>query len=455
MREIAADLRRPAARRRLRRRRGAHAARARRGPATGSPPTGRRKLAAAGIAPPAPAAAAQRPVPLTLTRAAPPSPARAAARADTVETAAFSATACKALHRCRHVRANRSSTSRRSDRAVERTDVPPADGGRAVEPAAPTTPPRSPSPCRAELRRAFAFRARPVADASRRGGRAALVLDLRAGRRTRRASACARSPAARCPAGWCARSGPATWSRCRPRPARSPPTSTPRRHHVLIAAGSGITPDAVDRRVGARRRRATPRSTLLYGNRRTDSVMFADELADLKDAYPAAHAAGARAVPRAAGGRAVQRPARRATGCATCCRSTVDVAAVDHWWLCGPFGMVTDAIDVLAELGVPRERIHRELFYVEDEPPAEVHAREAAGRPAAPRSPSCSTAGDHRDRAAGHAGARRRPAGAPRPAVRLQGRRVRHLPGAGRPTARCRCGATSPSSTTRSRPASC
>ena len=27
--------------------------------------------------------------------------------------------------------------------------------------------------------------------------------------------------------------------------------------------------------------------TLLYGNRRSDTVMFADEVADLKDAYPA------------------------------------------------------------------------------------------------------------------------------------------------------------------------
>jgi ring-1,2-phenylacetyl-CoA epoxidase subunit PaaE len=45
------------------------------------------------------------------------------------------------------------------------------------------------------------------------------------------------------------------------------------------------------------------------------------------------------------------------------------VPEVDHWWLCGPFGMVTDAIDVLTGLGVAPERIHRELFYVEPAPP--------------------------------------------------------------------------------------
>jgi ring-1,2-phenylacetyl-CoA epoxidase subunit PaaE len=39
--------------------------------------------------------------------------------------------------------------------------------------------------------------------------------------------------------------------------------------------------------------------------------------------------------------------------------------------------MVTDAIDVLTELGVPAERVHRELFYVEEAPPEqERHAEQ-------------------------------------------------------------------------------
>jgi ring-1,2-phenylacetyl-CoA epoxidase subunit PaaD len=60
---------------------------------------GRRKLAEFGIAPPRPAPQRTGPVPLTLGR-------RPAARcprcgsADTAETAAFGATACKSLHRC-------------------------------------------------------------------------------------------------------------------------------------------------------------------------------------------------------------------------------------------------------------------------------------------------------------------------------------------------------------------
>jgi ring-1,2-phenylacetyl-CoA epoxidase subunit PaaD len=60
---------------------------------------GRRKLAAAGVAPPAPARRAAGPVPLTLAPRPPVACPRCGA-ADTAETAAFGSTACKSLHRC-------------------------------------------------------------------------------------------------------------------------------------------------------------------------------------------------------------------------------------------------------------------------------------------------------------------------------------------------------------------
>ncbi len=101
-------------RRRLRRRRRSAPSSRRRGPATGSPPTGRRKLAAAGIAPPD---RRRRGAPARSRSPSAAPPAAACPRcgsADTDATAAFSATACKALHRCRPA-TSRSSTSRRSD----------------------------------------------------------------------------------------------------------------------------------------------------------------------------------------------------------------------------------------------------------------------------------------------------------------------------------------------------
>jgi ring-1,2-phenylacetyl-CoA epoxidase subunit PaaE len=141
-------------------------------------------------------------------------------------------------------------------------------------------------------------------------------------------------------------------------------------HHVLIAAGSGITP--VLSIAASVLRDGESEVTLLYGNRRADTVMFADEVADLKDAYPTRFSLVhvlSREVQEVDlfTGRLDAAKLRELLPVA------VSVPAVDHWWLCGPFGLVVDAIAVLHELGVPDERIHRELFYVEDVAPEPVH----------------------------------------------------------------------------------
>jgi ring-1,2-phenylacetyl-CoA epoxidase subunit PaaE len=141
-------------------------------------------------------------------------------------------------------------------------------------------------------------------------------------------------------------------------------------HHVLIAAGSGITPvlSIVSSLL------ATPDATVtvLYGNRRTDTVMFADELADLKDRAPSRleliHVLSRE--PREAElftGR-LDVPKLRALF-----SSLVPVSSVDHWWLCGPFEMVSGAQELLASLGVPESRVHQELFYVDTPPEPVLH----------------------------------------------------------------------------------
>ena len=141
-------------------------------------------------------------------------------------------------------------------------------------------------------------------------------------------------------------------------------------HHVGVAAGSGITPVLS---IAATVLASHPRNqvTLLYGNRRTDTVMFGEDLADLKDRYlgrlQLAHVLSRE--PREVeifGGRLDAAKLR------ALCAGLVPVPNVDHWWLCGPYGMVTDAQEVLGELGVPRERVHRELFYVDAPPPEPV-----------------------------------------------------------------------------------
>ena len=148
--------------------------------------------------------------------------------------------------------------------------------------------------------------------------------------------------------------------------------------HVFVVAGSGITPALSLASTVLRDGKSTV--TVFYGNRRASTVMFADELADLKDAYG----------PRLQLIHVLSREPRDAeltsgrldgTRLRALIGNLVDAEHVDHWWLCGPHGMVTDARALLAEIGVPREKVHQELFYAGDVPPPPVRrdATVAAG----------------------------------------------------------------------------
>jgi ring-1,2-phenylacetyl-CoA epoxidase subunit PaaE len=144
------------------------------------------------------------------------------------------------------------------------------------------------------------------------------------------------------------------------------------RHYGAVAAGSGITPvlsligSALTTEPGSR-------VTLLYGNREAASVMFADELADLKDQFPdrlqVVHVLSreAQLSPLLSG----RLDAARLRDILA--STLVDASTVDEWFLCGPYGMVIDAQGVLAERGVPAPSVHTELFHVEAEPVVRTH----------------------------------------------------------------------------------
>ncbi|MFL6106124.1 MAG: 1,2-phenylacetyl-CoA epoxidase subunit PaaE [Marmoricola sp.] len=143
--------------------------------------------------------------------------------------------------------------------------------------------------------------------------------------------------------------------------------------HLCIAAGSGITPMLSIASSVLSHPDASV--TLLYGNRTSSTVMFAEELADLKNQYgPRLHLVHVlsrepRDVELFSGRLDAERLRRLLT-------SVVPVGGLDHVWLCGPFGLIADAREVLKEVGVARDRVHFELFYV-DEPPPEIR-REVA-----------------------------------------------------------------------------
>lgn len=137
------------------------------------------------------------------------------------------------------------------------------------------------------------------------------------------------------------------------------------KHFVAIAAGSGITP-LVALASSILSRADDSRFTLVYTNRTAVDVMFLEELADLKDRYPARLALDhvlsreQRAAPLLTG-RIDEDRLRRMLA------TIIHPAAVDEWFLCGPFELVQLCRDTLADVGVPADNIRFELFTT-DEP---------------------------------------------------------------------------------------
>ena len=140
-----------------------------------------------------------------------------------------------------------------------------------------------------------------------------------------------------------------------------------RKHYVCVAAGSGITPVLS---IVASVLAAEPRSsvTLLYGNRTHSSVMFLEELEDLKDTYPERFqllhvlSREPQEVELFSGRLDADRMGRILDG-------LLPPDTVDEWFLCGPFEMVSDLRKLLVKEGVPKQQIHAEVFHVESGPP--------------------------------------------------------------------------------------
>ena len=140
------------------------------------------------------------------------------------------------------------------------------------------------------------------------------------------------------------------------------------RRYGLIAAGSGITPVLS---IAASVLDVEPDSdvVLVYGNRSQDAVMFVEELSDLKDRHPGRlqvlHVLSREEQEsELLSGRVDAERLRRLSDA-----GLLPVPEVDAWYLCGPFGMVTEARETLVALGAEPSRVHVELFHADAPPP--------------------------------------------------------------------------------------
>jgi len=134
----------------------------------------------------------------------------------------------------------------------------------------------------------------------------------------------------------------------------------PGRHVLGIAAGSGITPIlSIAKSLLASD--ASARFTLVYGNQTSNSVMFAEEIEDLKDRclgrFTVIHVLSREAQDvELLHGRI---DAKRIQALA---RGVIDLATVDEAFLCGPEAMIAEARTALGALGLSEDRIRAELF---------------------------------------------------------------------------------------------
>jgi ring-1,2-phenylacetyl-CoA epoxidase subunit PaaE len=149
------------------------------------------------------------------------------------------------------------------------------------------------------------------------------------------------------------------------------------KRYAAIVAGSGITPvmsilPAV--------LEAEPASsfTLVYGNRDSASVMFLEQLTDLKDRYP----------DRLQLVHVLSREPQDAellhgriddAKLDTLLASVVPPDSVDEWLLCGPFELVQQVRTRLTDAGVQASRVHLELFHVDGEAPRLARPASSSG----------------------------------------------------------------------------
>ena len=148
------------------------------------------------------------------------------------------------------------------------------------------------------------------------------------------------------------------------------------KHYVCVAAGSGITPVLS---IVATTLETEPDSTvtLVYANRTHRTVMFLEEVEDLKDRYrerlQLMHVLSRepQEVELFSGRLDTDRMQRIID-------SLLPVDTVDEWFLCGPFEMVSSLRKLLVAEGVSKRAVHAEVFHVESAPPVRRTAAPSA-----------------------------------------------------------------------------
>jgi ring-1,2-phenylacetyl-CoA epoxidase subunit PaaE len=134
------------------------------------------------------------------------------------------------------------------------------------------------------------------------------------------------------------------------------------RHHVAFAAGSGITPvlSILKTTLAAE---PLSRVTLVYGNRASSSVLFKEELADLKDQF-LTRLNLVYILSREHQDIDLFNGRIDRAKCDELLKHWIDPATIDVAYICGPQSMMEDVSESLQAGGVEKARIKMELFSI-------------------------------------------------------------------------------------------
>jgi ring-1,2-phenylacetyl-CoA epoxidase subunit PaaE len=137
-------------------------------------------------------------------------------------------------------------------------------------------------------------------------------------------------------------------------------STSPAKHTLLIAAGSGITPMMSMIKTGLTSN-DEDRFTLLYGNQTRQSIIFREELEDLKNKYVSRLSLN-HVLSREALDLPIMHGRIDAQKCTEFSKGIFDCTQITEAFICGPEAMILEVKNTLLALGMDNSNIHIELF---------------------------------------------------------------------------------------------
>lgn len=140
---------------------------------------------------------------------------------------------------------------------------------------------------------------------------------------------------------------------------------------VLIGAGSGITPLMSIIKSTIELPNA-PKIHLFYGNRSENSIIFKDQLEKFEAKYPERFEVTHLLSRASEGYTGIRSRIESKIMSALCSERAIFADASANYYICGPDGMMHDVLHMLEAQGIPKERVHKESFFLAHKPAEEV-----------------------------------------------------------------------------------